>query len=510
MDRAEYGSGRTSAQTVSTSDRATLLDLRTLLAFVLVAIHAASCRSDPADPEGLVATPPVEISPVGRGASSPIIDGWFEDWPDDALVAVDPRGDAVAAFDVTRIHASTNGAKVYLRFDTGQLLNLYSGPPEDGTLVAVVRLPDGRELRLDFRARQTSVDGEEVLSWRDLDFVAAPSHAGRDFEVRFDLTAFGARAGQSISIGLEGSDYVAPVPVVLADPEKSPPSVLDTDKEEGAFRVASLNTREAGLTDPYRAPAMSRLLGAVAAEVYCLQELGTMPEQQIRESIAYAVDPGDASATWNVHAVSYGQYVRSAVVSRSPLVPIRTAAARFAGAVVLLDEGPVAVFSVHLKCCGYLDSDEDESRLWEADLLRRTIERLRDGAAGQPLLPYADAPVVVMGDFNDVGTPQLQGLFTEPPLELSHARPAHLRGPDVFTWFEPETVPTGGGTAAFPPAVLDLTFYDQLRLSKAFVVDSRRLDEPDLESLGLEPEDSAASDHLLVIADFGRSDDTKR
>lgn len=471
------------------------------LGSVAAALLTLHCRTPTDPPDGPPVTQPEpdpdpEPEPEPAAGPTPSIDGAFEDWSDELRLSTDPIGDATGAFDVSALYAVAWGPELYVRFSTSTHLNLYNGLPDDGTLVLGVELEDGRAMRLDFRERDVAVDGDPALGWTDLGLVAAPSHASTDFELRLDLSQLGVDDGERLALWLEGSDTVAPMEITVgpAVPVKKVP--FDVTLEEGAFRIASLNTHESGLVDPSRGAALGRLLEAVEADVYCLQELGGMTDEQIASSVASAL--GDDAAEWNVRSYGYGQYVKSAVVSRSPLLPIpTTSAARFAGAVVLLDQGPVAVFSVHLKCCGFIGSDEDWSRLEEADLVRRTITNLRDGSLGAEWAEYVNAPVVVVGDFNDVGTPQLQDIFAGQPHQLTRVQPPHASGRDVFSWREP--------SSGFPPAVLDRAFYDRLVLSRGFLLDSATLDAATLDDTGLDVADSAASDHLLLVSDFIRA-----
>lgn len=458
-----------------------------------------ACRSDDKVLGGAAAPPKPEVVSVGAAGLAPTIDGWFEDWPEGALVAEDPPGDAQGAFDVTRLYATSRGAELYLRFDTTQLLNLYNGASADGTLEIALELADGRVLRIDLRGRDASLDGLVDVSWKALGFVAAPNHAGREFELRMDLRSMGLGAGDRVGLWLEGSDATLPVTLELGEEASDAPPEPAVERAPGAVRVASLNTREAGLADPKRADAIGRLLRAAAADVYVLQELGSLGDDEIAERLRSAMSSGGGGARWNVHGVSYGEYVKSAVASRRPLVPIPTPEARFAAAIVELDEGPIAAFSVHLKCCGYLGSPEDQKRLAEGEMLRATIEALRDAKLGDPLAPYAAAPVVVMGDFNDVGSPELQALLTDESVALERARLRHLRGPDVLTW--------RSASESFPPAVLDLAFFGGAALAGGYIVDTQALSPSLLGSLGLEATDSEASDHLMLVADLALARD---
>lgn len=456
---------------------------------------AGACGCQPTDRLPSTGAPDPNPPVLDAAAEAPTIDGWFEDWSEAARLTEDPPGDADGAFDVTHVYAVGMGSKVYVRFDTTALRNLYNGAPTDGTIIAAVRLPDGRVLRVDFRGRSALVNGLVAVTWQALDLVAAPNHASREFELRMDLEGFDVGAGSRIELWLEGSDTTEPVALELTDSPTPDPVAEIPSPVAGGFRVASLNTHEQGLADPARFDEIGRLLRAAAADVYMLQELGTLTDVQIGSRVAAAFGE---DTPWNTCGVSYGDFVKSAVVSRSPLVPIDTAPARFAGAIVLTDDGPIAAFSVHLKCCGFFGSAEDDQRLAEGEQLRATIADLRAGALGDDLAAYAAAPVVVMGDFNDVGSPDLQLLLTLDAPALERLPLRHLRGPDVFTWRS--TIEN------FPPAVLDLAFFGGVKAAGGFVLDSRTLAPNELDALGLKLTDSLGSDHLVLVADFAPVD----
>ena len=61
--------------------------------------------------------------------------------------------------------------------------------------------------------------------------------------------------------------------------------------------------------------------------------------------------------------------------------------------------------------------------------------------------------------------------------------------------------------SAFAPGRLDLVVYDPAALTPrgGFVVDTARLPDETLRALHLRRADSAATDHLLLVADFDLS-----
>jgi endonuclease/exonuclease/phosphatase family metal-dependent hydrolase len=440
------------------------------------------------------ATPPAS-EPLPR-APAPLVDGSFDDWDAADELARDAAGDASGGFDVTALAGKTRGGRLYLRVDLAAELNLYNGPSGDGTLLLELAVPDGRRLTIDFRARSARLDDGASVPWWALDLTVAPSHAASAFELGIDLSAFGAAPrAPAVELAIAGSDALAaPVSVPFDHLAIAPEILSDARAPEAELRVASLNTELGGLFDPARAAPIARLLRAAAADVYCLQELGEASAGHIAARLE-AADPHGDDAAWNVHVVNDGSIVGNAVASRASLVPIALDAERVAAAVVLVTP-PVAVVSVHLKCCGYQGSGEDHTRRSQIDALAQGLARFRGGALGPELALYRDAPIVVTGDFNDVGSSGLTAGLSSARTDVALQRLAlrQLARDDVFTWSEYDTT--------FPPATLDLLLYRDLVPAGGFVFDTSSLDPARLEELGVERGDSEASDHFMLVADF--------
>jgi endonuclease/exonuclease/phosphatase family metal-dependent hydrolase len=452
-----------------------------------------------AEPDALETPPTVVPPPVEEetpaSEAAPIVDGAFDDWAPSDYLAQDPMGDASGGFDVIGLAAKARGSRLFVRIDLARPLNLYNGPPSDGTMVLELGTPDGRRLTIDFRARRAQRDDGALVPWWALELVAAPSHGASAFEVVLDLAEFGAAPGAtSIDLALGGSDAVAPVAVELRHAAVAPKVLSDARAVGTELRVASLNTELGGLLDTSRAGPLARVIRAAGADVYCLQELGSASSARIASRIE-AADPHNDGATWNVHVVNGGNIVGNAVASRAPLVPIPLEADRVAGAVVLT-EPPVAVVSVHLKCCGYQGSGEDSTRLSQVDALSQALALFKSGGFGPELAAYRNVPILVMGDFNDVGSEGLTGALasTRTPLALERLPLRHLARGDVFTWSEYNT--------GFPPATLDLLLYQDATPLGGFVLDSAAFPADRLETLGLRAGDSEGSDHFMLVADF--------
>jgi endonuclease/exonuclease/phosphatase family metal-dependent hydrolase len=424
-----------------------------------------------------------------------VLDGSVDDWTSVEHVVTDGRGDATGAFDLVDVSASNRGTDLYVSFTIDRVLNLYQGDPDDGTLRLELRLPDGRHVSVDFRDRTATLGSGGVVSWQALGLVAAPSHASDTFEVRLDMSAFAAQPGALVELGFSGSDSLEEPVTVPVRYGPSSPLVVDVDRPaDASLRMASLNTREAGLFDVSRSKALGRILRASGADVYALQELGSVDGEMVEQAFGNVVPPPPGSR-WYAHAAGRGAILGNAVVAKHPLLPIPLDSERALGAVVLDPEGAVAILSVHLKCCGFQGTEEDALRLREVEHLAHKIVSFRLGELGEDLRPHADVPLVVAGDFNHVGSPGLVADLASPrSLGLRRAVLPHVGSPDVFTWV--------GYESAFPPATLDLLLYDDLDFAGGFVLDTEDLTRGGLERFGLWGSDSRASDHLLLVADF--------
>lgn len=422
--------------------------------------------------------------------AQPRIDGLFDEWQGVPLLASDAAGDATGGFDLTRIQAQSRGSFLFLRFDTSRTLNLQAGDPADGTLRLELDPPGGPHLTIDLRNRRIRA-GTQTLYWSDLGFRFAPTHAGSDFEVRIDLRRFGVAEGSTVRINFSGSDALAAaVPFTLVGP---PLVVLGRSaaRQPGTrLRVAALNTLQSGLLDPARSAAIGRLVRAVAADVYSFEEEYTSEPAAIAQAIT-ALNPTGDGVAWQVHK---GRDI--ALVSRYPLTPVTVTNSRHTAAVVSAPAGPVVVIGVHLSCCGFNGSQEDQSRIAESQAIANSLAGLRSGRLGSALLPYRNAPVVVVGDFNLVGsrTP-LDVLTATPDPGLVAWLLPHLNAEEVETWRVLRS--------SYVPGRLDLVVHSPTLVRRnGYVLDAGELDTATRTALGLQLDDSQATDHLLLVTDF--------
>lgn len=437
-------------------------------------------------------------------AQAIVLDGAFDDWVGIPVGVTDPAGDSSGAFDVTEVRASLRGGELYLRFDIGAELNLQSGSGNDGTLVTSIVLPSGEELRIDARSRVNTLNGGPI-GWNFLDLQTAPTFAATEFEARIDLSQFGVEQGDTVRIAFEGSDTVAPFEITAGAPLPDPTFASPERAPGSEFRIASLNTLRSGIIDFRQVEEIGRLVDGVDADIYAFQEEYDSNPAQIVSFLAN-VDPLEDGRAWNVH-----KNFDNIVASPYPVTPIPSEpenpggspTGAYAAAVVDLPLGPVIVFSIHPKCCGSIGSSEDQRRIRQTGAMVLTILKMRAGSWNAPfahLNAYSDAPVVVIGDWNLVGSRQPLTLLENPDgAALTDLMLTELDGVRTATWIGGST-----GPGSFQPGRLDLCAFDAERLSQAsgYLVDTRTLPQAMLDQLGMEAGDSGASDHLLMVTDF--------
>lgn len=426
---------------------------------------------------------------VGIASASPpiVLDGFFDDWRGIAFDRVDAPNDGEGAFDVCRVSATARGTVVFVRFSVGRVVTLQAGAENDGTLIAEFETDAGRRLAIDLRGRKLWLDGREEnrIGHAEVGFMSAPTHSSEQFEMRVDLRPLGVKPGDGVTIRFRGSDEIdEPVRVTTNDEaiEHDEGSIERTDGT--ALRVASLNVYHNGLTKPERREAIGRLIRAIDADVYCIQEEWRTPAEEI--GAAFDAATGAASGTWLARTSGGAAIVSRLRVEFSAQTPERMSL----GVVTTTDGGRVAVASVHLKCCGYDGSMEDRTRTEEMRSAEEVIHPMLRAGAG----------VVIAGDWNLVGSAlPLEVMTRSDGPGMRRIIPRHLDGVDCHTWRNAEQ--------SFPPGMLDIVVHSEgLVALRSFVFDTADLSESRLEAAGLERTDSEASDHLMLVTDFALRD----
>jgi len=169
---------------------------------------------------------------------------------------------------------------------------------------------------------------------------------------------------------------------------------------------------------------------------------------------------------------------------------------RFVGAVIDAPGGPLLAGSAHLKCCGYAGSPEDERRIAEARAINQLVRRILD--------ENDLSRCVLGGDLNLVGS--------RPPLDLLRAT-LDADGSDMepartLIWGDHAAITWTDADSPFSPGRLDWVVYADAVLHSPFacVVETARLAPAALAAMGVEPDDSRASDHLPLVVDLSPAD----
>jgi endonuclease/exonuclease/phosphatase family metal-dependent hydrolase len=333
-----------------------------------------------------------------------------------------------------------------------------------------------------------------------------PTHSSEWFEVRLSRGTFTkASTGRVMSVLRDGSGAVLgwSEPESFAiPPGNASPALKDAElpaKPEGALRIVSYNVL---LGAPMKTPApYARVLEALDPDVVLVQEWNEVAAEQL-EAWFNATVPLSDGGRW--HALTTeGRGV--AVVSRLPveaLGPSRlvvegdtrnTNAVRFAGGLIQTPIGGLAVGSVHLKSRGSKGSPEDQRRMAEAEIINSTWQDALAGAGEVPIR-------VIGGDMNLVGSqPPLLALASgldADGSELAIATPRVLGDGSAYTWCDPKT--------DFCAGRLDYFIYSDATVQaiNEFSLDTTRLTEATLATMGLDRSDSKASDHLPLVIDL--------
>lgn len=436
---------------------------------------------------------------VHTACAQRLIDGRFDDWSSQTPLAGDAALPA-SGLSARALAAESRGTELFLRLWLGDAVNLPAGDPADGNqVIEIARIINGSittVLSWDFRNREVRDQFGLRINQDIVRTVYKPTYASRNVELYLDLAGVGFTQGETVYIAATGVSGWARV--TLQEPAVEPVRRSSERPIGTHVRVAAYNTLANGLFDASRQDATRRLIDGVNADIYCLsEEPGASPAAMA--DLFNQLDPREDGAVWTSEKLN-----DTHIVSPYPMISI-SGGAPDAGAVVLTPHGPVAVFSIHPTCCGYTGNPNDQSRVAEAFQLNDQIKDLRSGSLGPALVPYADAPVIVAGDWNLVGsrTP-LEILEEEEQADLQAITLPQLVGPSTATW-RVENQLTG-----FFPGRLDLIAASRSGITtlNGYVIDTTRLNTTELSHLGVQSSDSSASDHLVMVADFRLGDFT--
>jgi endonuclease/exonuclease/phosphatase family metal-dependent hydrolase len=453
---------------------------------------------------------PADLAQAARAPTTIRIDGAFDDWP-------------------ARVHVVADGRYVYVRFALPEERNLQAS--DLPVVLALDARADGAfdpDLRITFSPPATGGlgvaveavrrgDDDTKLGHAQLDLVAAPTVASREFELRIardvrgraDLTELLASGRVRVQVSLLRTDgspawrsraWQHELPPRDAAPVAS--SAAIPPKDAGAVRVVSWNVLVA---TPRRKPEpFARVLRALAPDVVLFQEWEGGTDDEIAAWMNAQL-PGEpawharTSEGWGVAVAARGDLAvllpehvpRPADAPADPRRGDR--ALRLAGGIAPTALGPLCAASLHLKCCG--------SAVSEQDAARRAETRQANAVLRSAWREHAPCVRVVGGDLNLVGS--------RAPLEILASGldgdggaldvvPTPVLGDDaVYTWSQ--------AWSRFSPGRLDWLLHGRdVRTVRAFVLDAHRLDDATLAAAGIERGDTSVSDHLPLTLDLAR------
>lgn len=474
------------------------------------------CSSDNTGPAPVV----VAEAPPPMPATSVVLDGNLDEWP--------AYTSALADADYVYFRVGFDGEEVTLQAapETLVLQLDVDGSSETGrttdnpTATGLM----GIDLEVWFSPQDTadsSGHGASVrvvdpsgqyaeVSHADIDLCFAPTYAAEWFECRISrhLSAIEGLPRP----GLEGSGPVRGAfilrdradqvvgwsdPFVLAlPPAGAGAPVADVEipeREPGTIRVMSYNVLKGS---PMRdSDRFARIIDAVDPDVLLVQEWDDVDASAL-EGWFTALVP--SPTPWEART---DEGMGVAIISPHPLTPLgpdrldvagSSHPVRFVGAMANTPGGDIAVGSIHLKCCGSKDSPEDKMRLTQAAAIN---------AALHEALASSKTPLRVFGgDLNLVGSrPPLDTLRAGLDVDgsdLAVAQPMVLGDASQYTWTERDN--------AFTPGRLDYLVCGDARaeIVHAFVLDTARLSDAALARMGLDRDDSLASDHRPIVVDI--------
>jgi endonuclease/exonuclease/phosphatase family metal-dependent hydrolase len=453
------------------------------------------------------------------------LDGDVNEWPAD-IVATSDEHHLYLRFTIEEsqftLQSANESTTILLDTDgnakTGQLLEPaeLNGLGIDMEIVFSPAKADGSQGRGVAIFSIANDGSRKELSVYDWDFACAPTFASTWYEARLSRTpagdvpetasgllgtntnvrgAFALTNAQGALLAWSPAFDVTMPERCMSEARFS--NVGIAKKPAGAVRVMSYNVLKGS---PKQKPEVfARILKAIDADVLLVQEWENSGTTELQQWFASNLP---STGSWQARTVAgdVSQGGGVAVISRLPItgpllsgpVVVDGRPTRFVAAQVESPLGMLHVGSAHLKCCGSLNSREDQQRIAEASAINAAIKAATS----------ADATVIIAGDMNLVGGRQpldtLASSLDVDGSDLAVTNPKTIGDRTFTTWSEAGN--------SFGPGRLDYMLYSDggsVRASHSFVLDTARLSDATLKSMGLLRTDiSDASDHMPVVVDF--------
>ncbi len=467
------------------------------------------------------------LVPVAAGAQQPapgarpgpgdpvIVDGRWHDWRSVPVAAGSALPlDGEESFG--RLWVTNDQDRLLVRFEAGREISLQSGNslelcldidhnPETGASLNSM----GADFCWSFGDRRGSMVGVAgALEHQQIGLVSAPTVTSRTFELSLDRQAQpgGKPLFPSDTVSLlltDGSDFLPAEPGGLRYVMSGRTSPVYRALPLGRYRPEHLRILSYNLNDhlkePYRFPALGRILQAIAPDVILLQEIRSTATAEATELLRGMLP--NEQRSWRSVKVG-GEH--SVIIS--PFEILRADSLGESGA-VLLDVAPgkpveqLLVVVLSAPCCN--------EHAWREREIAKIMDFLADARTpGGEIDLIPGTPMLLMGDANLVGPGRqlrtlLYGLESPPGRQLpdwdgtafTDLRPLHSHAPEAYTWFGDD----------FPPGRLDYVIYSDasLEVGNNYVLHTVEMPAEELAGYGLERDDTVTvSDHLPLVVDL--------
>lgn len=478
-------------------------------------------------------------------AAQIVLDGEFNDWPEGVAGTADEHFLHLRLIFPEQISLQTSdlATSVFIDLDgdagTGGSNDLFPGAELELMFAPVANrnaqgVGGGAALRV-----YNPQGGATDLPHQALGFVAMPTYANHEYELRIPryllrhetatdllkasrpVTASPVRAKVVRLAADESVHWQSEEIAIAALPPAASQVPLASNavphKPNGAVRVISVNVEWAAPVDN-PAPFV-RAMRALNPDIYLLQEWDkpafVLPEGSTdrrfseQEMVAWFSTHLDPGRDWYA---SRNQELGIIIVSAFPLSALlagqsaddalryqfsygaqslTSASVRFSGALAHTPIGDLTLANIHLRCCGYYGSREDQNRLSESVAVNTMFRAaLRANPSGMGL---------IAGDYNLVGSRLPREIIAKAAdaggTDLQVLEALNLRGDANITWRD--------ARSGFSPSRLDYLLYtgSTLNVQNRFLFDSEELSDAELGRLGLQRDDSRFSDHLPLVMD---------
>jgi exonuclease III len=449
-----------------------------------------------------------------------VIDGSMADWTDIASTS-DALGDSVGgALDLLKLQIADDDFFLFLRlsaveeFDLSENNDLWLYLDTDldaDTGLAVANV--GAELAWHFGSRSGAVHFEGTatpITHTDISLRSGPTVSGSSFEIAVSRSAipdgstalFSGSATQVLFIDGVGDrlpgagetlQYAFDLGRLPPESQRTIDRVSPSD-----LRIVTYNVLHDSPWDASLEESFDRQLAAIDPDIILFQEISSHSTAETLTLIE-----GWLPGTWT----GFG-HADVKTISRFAVLDSWTLSGNGAA---LLDTTaelglPLLTINVHFPCCA-----NDSNRQNEVDEL---LGFLRDAQSPGGVIDLAEGtPIIIGGDTNFVGLQQqLHSILTgdivdqatygpdfAPDWDGSALTPVISRLTERrmgYTW--------RNDTSSFWPGHLDYLFYSDSVLTSThdFIMYTPLMSAPMLDAHNLESEDSLASDHLPVCADF--------